>query len=229
MHPDDEAVAIVADDRERPSDVIDALNSVSHVKVHVSRLPMGDYLVQKRVLFERKTLSDFARSIADGRLLKQMPRLANSSHKAVLILEGTAIDLNATGVRREAMQGALITISLIFGIPVLRSMAPEETARLMVYAARQIGMLEKAGFQRAGFRPGSKKGRQVFLLQGIPGIGRERALRLLEAFGSVEAVMRAGADELQAVPGIGTKTAARIRWAVSEPIVFYEDGIPLPI
>jgi ERCC4-type nuclease len=146
-----------------------------------------------------------------------------------LILEGTAADLNTVGVGREAIQGALITISLIFGIPVLRSMAPEETARLMVYATRQLSMLEKGGFQRPGFRPASKKGRQVFILQGLPGIGRERARRLLEAFGSVEAVMRARADELEMVSGIGAKTAARIRWALNEAMAPYGDDLEFPI
>jgi ERCC4-type nuclease len=48
-------------------------------------------------------------------------------------------------------------------------------------------------------------------------------LRLLEKFGSVEGVMRAGLDELQSVEGIGAKTADRIRWAVSEKIEPYGD------
>ncbi len=72
-------------------------------------------------------------------------------------------------------------------------------------------------------------GRQLFTLQGLPGIGRQRALRLLEALGSVEAVIRAGADELQAVPGIGAKTAARIRWTVSEPEALYGENNGSPI
>jgi ERCC4-type nuclease len=229
MNPKTEPVVIAADDRERASGVVEALEALGDAVVHVGRLPLGDYLAERRVLFERKTLTDFAASLAGGRLLSQMLRLANSSLKTVLILEGTSKDLNESGVRREALQGALITISLIFGIPVLRSMAPAETARLIVYAARQVQVLEKGGFQRPGFRPKSKKGKQVFILQGLPGIGRERALRLLAAFGSVAAVIQAGADELQEVKGIGEKTARRIRWAVSESAECYGDEIDFPI
>jgi len=33
---------------------------------------MGDYQVEKRLIVERKTLKDFAVSIIDGRLFKQM-------------------------------------------------------------------------------------------------------------------------------------------------------------
>ena len=84
-------------------------------------------------------------------------------------------------------------------------------------------LLEKRGYPRPGYRPKTKKGRQLYILQGLPGVGHERALRLLEKFGSVEGVMRASRDELQAVEGIGAKTADRIRWAVSEKIESYGD------
>jgi len=224
MTPHDESVDVVADDRERVSGVIDSLQSIANVSVRIERLASGDYIADRKTLFERKTLQDLATSIVDGRLFKQMVRLARSNFKAVLILEGTGLDAERLGVRREALQGALITISLILGIPVLRSMAPEETARLIVYAARQFQSLGKAGYQRTGYRPKTKKGRQLYILQGLPGVGHERALRLLEKFGSVEGVMRAGRDELQAIEGIGAKTADRIRWAVSEKIEPYGDN-----
>jgi len=223
IHMNNQPVDIVYDDRERASEVIAFLGAIPGVSVRIERLAAGDYLADRRILFERKTLLDLARSIVDGRLFKQMVRLAESKHKAVLILGGTGKDAEGLGVRREALQGALITISLILSIPVLRSITPEETARLIVYAARQVASLGKEGYQRAGYRPKSQKGRQLYILQGLPGVGHERALRLLEKFGSVEGVMRAGLDELQAVEGIGAKTADRIRWAVSEKIEPYGD------
>ena len=219
----DQPLDIVADDRERESEVIESLRGISNVTVYVERLAAGDYLADRRILFERKTLQDLARSIIDGRLFKQMVRLAKSKYKTVLILEGTGKDAKGLGVHREALQGALITISLIVSIPVLRSMTPEETARLIVYAARQVSSLGKEGYQRSGYRPKHKKGRQLYILQGLPGVGHERALRLLEKFGSVEGVMRASRDELQAVEGIGAKTSDRIRWAVCEKIESYGD------
>lgn len=222
-HLTDQPVDIVADDRERASEVVAFIGSISRVSVRIERLASGDYLADRRILFERKTLQDLSRSVVDGRLFKQMVRLTKSKYKAVLILEGSGKNAESLRVRREALQGALITISLVLGIPVLRSMTPEETARLIVYAARQVASLGKAGYQRAGYRPTSKKGRQLYILQGLPGVGHERALRLLEKFGSVEGVLRAGLDELQAVEGIGAKTADRIRWAVSEKIEPYGD------
>jgi len=211
-----ESVHIVADDRERKSYVIESLLEMENVEVEIQRLSLGDYKIDGSVIVERKTLYDFAVSIIDGRLFKQMLRLTSSKGKGVLILEGTANDTADIGMTREAMQGALITVSLILGLPVLRSKDPSETARLMVYIGRQIESVARGGVQRHGYRPKGIRYRQLYILQGLPGVGRERADRLLDRFGSVEAVISAGIDDLQTVDGIGKNIAEKIKWTVSE-------------
>ena len=214
-------INIIADDREHKNEVIKSLMGIENVEVCSRRLAMGDYQVEKRVIVERKTLKDFAISIIDGRLFKQMIRLANSISSGVLILEGTVSDTVEIGVTREAMQGALITVSLILGIPVLRSKDPSETARLIVYIARQIESMAGGGMQRHGYRPKTKRKRQLFILQGLPGVGPEKAERLLAMFGSVEAAISASSSELQAVDGIGKSIADKIKLAVSEEMKPY--------
>ena len=209
-------INIIADDRECKSEVIESLLQIEDVDVSIRRLSMGDYQVDNRLIVERKTLKDFAVSIIDGRLFKQMLCLANSKSEGVLILEGTVSDMVEIGMTREAMQGALITVSLILGIPVLRSKDPSETAKLMVYIGRQIESMAMGGVQRHGYRPKNKRKRQLFILQGLPGIGPGRAGRLLDRFGSVEAAISASSSELQSVDGIGKSIADKIRWAVSE-------------
>lgn len=209
-------VHVVADDREAGSGVIEALKALDDVEVTVERLTLGDYEVDGRVLFERKTLFDLTISIKDGRLFQQAARLAGAPKHVAVILEGTARDLRDSGMRREAIQGALITLTLIFGIPVLRSMGPEETARLMLYAAKQVRMIVNGALPRKGVRPKGKRKLQLQILQGLPGVGPGRARRLLEAFGSVQAVFQASANDLLEVSGIGANTAKTIRWAVGE-------------
>ncbi|MFB6300690.1 MAG: excinuclease ABC subunit C [Halobacteriales archaeon] len=49
------------------------------------------------------------------------------------------------------------------------------------------------------------------VLDDIPGIGPAKRRRLLRRFGSVDGIRSASAEELQAVPGIGTDTAATIQ------------------
>jgi len=214
-------ISIIADDREQKSSVIDYLRERDNVFVEIKRLPLGDYFAGNRLLLERKTLKDFAVSLADGRLFKQAVHLANSKYKSVMILEGSGKDLAETGMRREALQGALITVSLILGIPVLRSLSSHETARLILYASRQIEFIVKGAVQRPGNRPKAKRKKQLYLLQGLPGIGRRRAERLLDVFGSVEAVITASCEELQAVDGVGKGLAEKIRWMVSEKVNDY--------
>lgn len=80
----------------------------------------------------------------------------------------------------------------------------------MSFAARQKSKNLKTELPRFGRRPKSTKGRQLFNLQGLPGIGPKAARRLLDKFGSVKAIFMADANELQTVEDIGPIKASRI-------------------
>jgi ERCC4-type nuclease len=133
------------------------------------------------------------------------------------LLEGSEEDIAESSMTREAIQGALVTVSLILGIPVLRSRDAEESAKLMLYAGQQIGCVVSGAVTRPGYRPKSKRRIQLHILQGLPTVGPVRAARLLDAYGTVEAVIAADLENLTCVPGIGKGAAKKIRWAVSEP------------
>jgi ERCC4-type nuclease len=210
-------IQIQADDRESRSPVVAALEAQPFVELQVLRLPLGDYLIDNLLLVERKTLIDLTESIIDGRLLSQAHRLAVAPVKSVLILEGTATDLAATRMRREAVQGALISLTLVFGIPLLRARDATETAQLMLFAAAQMRRQAGGALPRSGRRPRGKSRLQQQILQGLPGVGPARAKRLIEHFGSVEAVITADPRRLAEVPGIGPSVAETIQWAVKEP------------
>lgn len=213
--PPTQDVLVIADDRE-PGPVLQALRALPRVRVSVKRLALGDYRVDDRLLVERKSLQDFSVSVIDGRLFSQAKRLAASAIPTAIILEGTAADLSETGIRREALQGAMVSLSLIFGIPILRSRDPNETARLILYAANQLHAVSSGVAVRRGWRPRGKRRTQIAILQGLPGVGPRRAKTLLERFGSVQGVLTADPSSLEELPGIGAKIAAGIRWAVTE-------------
>lgn len=215
-----------ADDREAASPVPAALKELPGVKLHYKRLAVGDYLVNGRCVFERKTLSDFAGSIVDGRLFVQADKLARSTIPSAIILEGRGSDLPAIHMRRESLQGAMISLSLIFHLPVLRAIDASETAKLMVYASEQIIRHESDGVSRYGRRPKCKRRMQLRILQGLPGIGPTRAAQLLDQFGSVGAVMIASQERLQQVGGLGSKTAMGIREALQELAPSYGKSPP---
>jgi ERCC4-type nuclease len=161
-------------------------------------------------------LLDLAESIKDGRLFSQANRLVSAGPSVALILEGKGTDLRQSQMRREALQGAVISLTLIFQIPILRSFDPAETARLLVYAGQQLQREAAGQIWRRGKRPKRKRKLQLYVLQGLPGVGPAKAERLLKEFGSVERVMTANQQDLQMIAGIGEKLATRIR-GILEP------------
>ncbi len=207
-----DTVVVFADDRERDGSVVEALRRMPDLEVVVCRLERGDYAVgqSRSVVFERKTLRDFAQSVVDGRLFRQAHGLATTPSGSAFILEGRGSDLGDVHVRREALQGAMVTLTIIFEIPVLRSRDPEETARLLLYSANQLHRAQTEALPRPGKRPRSRRRLQLHILQGLPGVGPHRAGQLLDAFGSVSAVMNAAGERIRALPGFGEKTVERI-------------------
>ena len=126
------------------------------ITIEVRRLSVGDYDVDDRLIFERKTLSDFAASLVEGRLFKQACRLAGVGRSAIYILEGSCADMATLGVRREAIQGALITLSVVMNLPILRSLNPLETTRLIGYCAEQVDRIGVNRLPRQGYGPKGK-------------------------------------------------------------------------
>lgn len=201
---------IVVDYREKNSAVYQTLRNDKGVHLTIKNLKTGDYLLQHRVLCERKTLHDFKQSIIDGRLFKQAIKLCQSNLPCVMILEGTGHNFQMGKMTREALQGALITISLIFGIPVLRSRNAAETVKLFQIIAYQISDNNIRSIKRRGYKPAGIHKRKLFLIKSLPGIGPKTAKNLLDHFGSVKKMVTANQKDLMLVPGIGKKRAQGI-------------------
>ena len=206
---------IIADHRERKSAVWEYLSALADVRLRWENLSTGDYIVEQLGIFERKTASDFAASLIDQRLFSQAKRLADLPLRAAFIIEGSSDEWSSLRVRREALQGALVTLSLIFDLSVLRSRDPKETAQLLVYAGNQFARLRQYAPRYRIYKAKRKWTQQIRLLATLPAVGPDRAYRLLDHFGNVEACITATARELEKVPGIGPKTAAAIRGLVS--------------
>ncbi len=215
-------IRIWVDDREaRGSGIMARLAEMADVAVEVKRLRTGDYLIEGKAVLERKRVPDFLESLFDGRLFTQAKRLADAPLRPFLILEGPASEWADRHIQRASIQGAMLTLSVVFGIPVLRSQNEEETARLIRYTARQLQAASTAALNRPGRRPKGKRALQIRVLTSLPRVGSTRAQRLIDHFGTLEQVMAAGREALAAVPGIGKQTAQSIHWAVHEKTMSY--------
>lgn len=206
------ASQIAIDDRERSSDVADALSRRPGVSITTRRLSLGDYEVDSTLIVERKTLADFAVSVLDGRLFRQAARLArNQEARTCLILEGTAERYPRLAIPMPAFQGALISVTLVFGVPVLRSATPEETADLILFAAQQLQRQAVLPPRRMGAKGGSVRRSQLLLLQAVPLVGPLRAEALLDTLGVPSQIANTDVEILAEVNGIGPTIAANIQ------------------
>jgi DNA excision repair protein ERCC-4 len=112
---DEHKIKIIADDREHNSGVLPLLRTDERCDLKIQRLSVGDYLIDKLLLVEHKTLPDLVASSKDGRLFRQALQLVEAEPWSVVVLEGTVKDLGGSDMRREAIQGALITLVLYLG------------------------------------------------------------------------------------------------------------------
>ena len=109
-------------------------------------------------------------------------------------------------VTSQALQGALVTLTLIFDLPIFRSQDANETAQILIYAGRRLARLQDDALHWRIKKSKRKRTQQIRILATLPGIGSDRAYRLLDHFGTVQSCITASAAELQEVAGIGPKT-----------------------
>src|SRR3990172_6520448 len=102
-----------------------AKSKAKHTVARMDHVP-----VQVRIVADDR---ENAGGVIAARLFKQAAALAQGRHRGLLILEGRAADQGDGGVSREALQGALVTVSVFYGLAVLRARDAAETARLLVY------------------------------------------------------------------------------------------------
>ena len=209
----DLAGRVLVDTRERD---IGKLLESSGVEIILQALEVGDYIISDRVAVERKTAQDFVASIIDPQrnLFRQISDLAKSYDRPVLILEGR--DLYSRQINPNSIRGAMASIAIDYGVPIIPTEDQNETAAV-------ISMLAKRE-RSDGHEPkvhGHKTARtlkeqQEYLVSAMPSVGPSVARNLLKHFGSVEAVITATFEELQEADLVGPKIAQRIREIVSE-------------
>ncbi|MFZ0133627.1 MAG: ERCC4 domain-containing protein [Desulfobacterales bacterium] len=199
----------VVDYREHPSGIVELMTG-AHIDVQIGKVACGDFILDGILTVERKTARDFIVSIIDGRLFRQMANLKKNCDHPVLLIEGnpfqTGLDMN-----RSAIRGALVNVQTVWKIPVVFSRSVEDSIDLMLTMAHQFEKVSTLMPMRAGYRPRRMSSRQLYVLQGFPGVGPHLAKRLLMHFGSVAAVLGASVEALQDARGIGRVRAQGIR------------------
>ncbi len=125
---------ITIDYREASSTLCSEMKRIG-CEFKLGHLSTGDIRIGSRILIERKTATDFHKSIIDGRLLNQARRLLNSAPRPLLIIEiGTG---SSIGVHPNATLGALAHLSIEFGLSVITTEDSRETAKFVKILAKK--------------------------------------------------------------------------------------------
>lgn len=199
---------IFFDHREQAGGVVRHLHDFG-AQLEARQLEVGDFILSDRIAVERKECKDFVDSLVDGRLFDQLREL-KTYPRPFFVLEGEGI-LGHRNVSPEALHGALASISIDYGIPVMQTRDALETARFLHAVAKREQFRDQRKMAIRHAKPMQDVERLLFLLAGLPGVSDVLAQRLLTRFGNAQAVFAASATELAEVEGIGPQKASEIR------------------
>lgn len=207
---DNKKLTIIVDIREQKAKVVEELKKIQGIDIIFKQLPVGDYIISDRVVIERKKEADFIHTITDGRFHKQLEELKRNFEKPLILVEGK--DLYRYDIHPNAIRGALLSILIDYGIPILFANDSKDAAQLLyILARREQQELRREVRLRGEKKPKEIKEIQRYILEGLPGVSSKLADRLLRHFGSVEKVILASEDQLMKIEGIGSKKARIIK------------------
>ncbi|PSQ24291.1 Hef nuclease [Halobacteriales archaeon QS_9_67_15] len=214
---DEESVEIVVDQRELDASIAKDLSRKEEAVTRLETLAVGDYVLSDRVVVERKTVSDFLDTLtgSDERsMFEQVKDDARHYARPVVIIEGEDL-YGERSVHPNAIRGALASLVVDFGASVLRTTDEDETTELLATIAAR----EQEDDDRTVSVHGEKSSKtlaeqQEYVVASVAEVGPVTAESLLAEFGSVESVVTASVEDLQAAEGVGEVTAERFREVV---------------
>ena len=133
---------------------ISAVPKFADIKLISQTLPLGDIIINDGtndcIIIERKTLSDLAASIKDGRYEEQSYRLNglnHHNHNIIYLIEGDMYRFNAFKERidKQTIYSAMFSINYFKGFSVMRSNSLDETAMIACNMAYKLVGGLKAG------------------------------------------------------------------------------------
>lgn len=126
---------------------ITMVNNFKELNILVKQLPLGDIIindgVSDLVIIERKSLSDLAASIKDGRYEEQSFRLngiQHHNHNIIYLIEGDFNKFNTFRERidKQTLYSAMVSIQYYKGFSLMRSSSIEETALIVCNMAYKL-------------------------------------------------------------------------------------------
>jgi len=213
-----EKVEVVIDSNEASMkpDVVELIALHEDVSDYrIKPLSEGDIQIDESCLFERKTPTDFASSLEEGRLRDQVERMGGREQNCYILIEGDMEDyenLTHTNISPKSLRGMEASIEMNNRIGVKHcsniSNLVDITVRLgrkakedVSVEARQTEALKDVSFIE-----------KVFL--AIDGVGVETAENLGSRFKTLSDALNAAEKDLQEVEGVGPERSKEVHTAL---------------
>jgi len=199
--------------------LLKALNSDYgyNIEIIVERLDLGDIIiysndtdgnVNEHLIIERKSLSDLASSLRDGRYMEQSYRLDKESlhnHNVIYLIEGDLGYYNSkyTKIKKETLIVTMGCIQYYKGFSVMRTKDLMETAEYIIRFTDKMIRDNKKNDKKSYYEGGSqmenyssyvtrvKKNNITpenigeIILNQIPGVSKSTSLTIMDQFGSL--------------------------------------------
>lgn len=186
------------------------------VDTKLNEMPAGDICIG-RVGFERKTPSDYASSLTEGRLDEQVAKMGDNYDHAYILVEGSLSDLlrlEHTRLMGTSIRGSVASITARDnGVNAVLFVDDEEN---LIDLAVRLALKHDTDPTTRHLPPdelGSDVATDVKMYAQIDGVGPETAEALAIAFDSPKDCIVAGPSTYQFIEGIGPKTAQNIHEA----------------
>jgi ERCC4-type nuclease len=170
------------------------LNTTSDISLNTLQLHLGDAIINNSVIIERKTLTDLAASIKDGRYREQSFRLQKAKeegYKIIYMIEGN-LDLYVGNISKDTLVKTFYSL-MNKGFNVFLTKNVKETAYFMLQFSEKIKANEKISLgenyeDTEGIIHKQKNTNltrdniSIFMLSQLPGISTVTATILMDNF-----------------------------------------------
>ncbi len=180
---------LIVDERER-REIRDLLLQ-SSINIRIETLDLGDYLISKDIVIERKRGDDLASSLCDTRFFSQLSNIAANYKTPILLLENFP-RMFTRNIYEASLYGALLYTCFKLGIRILPSHDAAHTVQILsqlveryqtsLEQAPKILRMEKTRVDRSA---------QLFFLQGLLDVSEKKSATLLNHFETPWSVLTA--------------------------------------
>lgn len=177
-------------------------------------LSEGDIRIQD-CLFERKTPSDFASSLQEGRLREQVERMGGRKVQSFLLIEGDMSDFDSlhSNIDSKSLRGMIASIAARNRIQVIFCSDAKLLADTAVRIARKVTE-EPTTIQTKTTDSVKEPTFIENMLMGVEGVGYKTAQKIAERFSTVESLHNADCEEFSQVDDVGEVTANKISQSI---------------